>query len=251
MSLEQHASGFGNTFVRLSERGGYVRSPFIVPGDGATIGAYLLEEGDDVRITDDGDILFNAMVNGVESSASRARKFADIAEQSGVCLADTGELTVRCKAADVPYYLARFFEAADRIAYVSHGMRPRPMDLFDHRVDAILGRAFTTSFTRNASVVGASGHTLRFPFSLDVPAAPILIQTVAAKDGKVDWGSVYKAVGKLSDARSAQGNRSPLFAVLEDAGDGMDQAKNALAATASVVVLRNDDQLVSALRQAA
>lgn len=221
--------------------------------DGTMIGAYVVDvPGRKLRITDDAQILFHAMANGVTATAARARQYQAIAEQCGLTLSEDGELHVVCDEQMASYYMARFLEAADRISFLSVSHRQKPTGRFEKTVGDALDTYFRKRVVKRISVTGASGHSLKFPFMLDENSAnPVVIQPVSATDGKLDWGNVYHAVGKFTDLKNNRGFHSRRIAVLEAADDGdAQQAKAALSETARVVVYRSPHQLADVLKAA-
>jgi len=254
MSYHSIAASLGGSYTKLSETSGYISSPLVMPEDGAMIGAYLVDApGHRVRITDDADVLYRAMVHGVTSSPSRVKQVQAVAEGLGLQLSDDGELHVTCAVDDAPYFLARFLEAADRISYLSLGFRPKATSRFEKKVGEALEAAFKDRLVRQATVVGASGHLLRFPFMLNNQAGQgTVIQPVPARDGKLDWAGVYQAVGKFIDLKNNPVTAMRRIAVLEGMEDqGVEQAKAALADASSVIVFRDREQFVETLRHAA
>lgn len=240
-------------YTRLSDVSGYVRSPIAMHDDGTMIGAYVVEVAESrLRITDDAQILFHAMANGVAPTAGRGQQYQTIAAQCGMELSEDGELFVVCDENMAPYYMARFLEAADRISFLSVSHRVKPTGRFEKTVGDALDSYFAQRIGKRVSVPGASGHNLKFPFVLDESSSnPAVIQPVPATEGKLDWGNVYHAVGKFTDLKNNRGYHTRRIAVLEAADDDTaQQAKAALSETASVVVYRNPQQLADVLRAA-
>jgi hypothetical protein len=240
------------TYVQLSDRAGYLRSNLSIDNDGTLLGAYFADAGQGrVRITDDGDTLFYAAVNGVEISEGRAKKYREIAHSCGISLADDGVLNITCEVDSVGYFTARLIEAADRISYLSVSHRPKPHSRFEAMLAVTLKAQFARAFSRNFKVLGASGHTLRFPFALSATngrATPTLIQPVSATDGKIDWGNVYQAAGKFQDLANNHSLHARRVAILEEvAQDQMAQASTALAVASDVIVYRDPESLHRAL----
>lgn len=240
-------------YTKLSDMSGYVRSPIAMHDDGTMIGAYVVDvPGDRVRITDDAQVLFHAMANGVAPNVNRGRQYQAIAEQCGIELSEDGELFIVCDEGMAPYYMARFLEAADRISFLSVSHRQKPTGRFEKTVGDALAAYFSQRVVRRISIPGASGHNLIFPFMLDENSStPIVIQPVAATEGKLDWGNVYHAVGKFADLKNNRSFNSRRIAVLEAADDDVSQqAKAALSETASVIVYSSPRQLAGALKAA-
>jgi len=244
------ASALCGRYTPLGDAHGYLESKLTLPSDGALLGAYLLQpEAGQIVITDDGDTLFQIAVAGAEITKSRAAKYKEIAADYGIELSADGQLTVRCAEESAPVYLARFFEALHRIAFTSLAHRPKTSDRFETLVGEVLFKAYKKRVARNHKVLGASGHQLRFPFVLDAEAVrPVLVQTVASNEGRVDWSNVYQAGGKFRDVMNNDAVSARRVAVVEPAEEEqIKQARIALGDAADVILYRGPDELVEAL----
>jgi hypothetical protein len=166
-----------------------------------------------------------------------------------VSLSDDGEVFATCDIDELPYYLARFLEASDRIAYAANGFRPKPSSAFELVLARVLAKAFPARVKRNFKVYGASGHQLTFPFVMDPTAqTPKFIQAVAANDGKANWSSVYQALGKMTDLKNNVAQPSRRIVVMEAIpAKDIQQASTALADAAAVIIYRSADELVQRL----
>jgi hypothetical protein len=250
MNHQAIAKALCGRYTALDERHGYLESQLTVPQDGTFLGAYLVQAAAGrIVITDDGDTLFAAAVAGADISKSRAEKYKAIAQECGVELSADGELRVTCDEGHAEYHLTRFFEAAERIAFTSAGHRPKPTDRFERLIGDVLAEIFPKRLTRGFKVPGASGHQLRFPFALDVDKGEtVLVQTVAAKDGRVDWGNVYQAGGKFRDVMNNLSIHVRRIAVIEPADDEqINQARIALGDVADVVLYSGPKRLALAI----
>lgn len=250
MTFEEIALKMGLSHRRVSENVAYLESPMVIPEDGTHIGAYVLRgAGDRVRITDDSNILFHAITHGVRPSASRGQWFKLIAEQCGISLSEDGEVYTECMQSDLPFFLARFLEAADRIAFASYGCRPVPSSAFETVLARVLAKAFPDRVQRNFRVLGASGHQLNFPFVIDVESPrPRFLQLVSAQDGKANWSGVYQALGKMTDLKNNVSVHSRRLVVLEPvAAKDIAQATTALADASEVIVYQGADDFISRL----
>ncbi|WP_164136043.1 DUF1828 domain-containing protein [Stenotrophomonas maltophilia] len=254
MSYETIAAAVGGSFQRLSTTSGYIHTPLVMPEDGAMIGAYVIDAPDhQVRITDDANVLYRAALHGMTQSPARSRQIQAIAEGLGLAISNDGEIHVTCSEENAPFFLARFLEAADRISFMCVGYRPKATTRFERKIGEVLKAAFPEQLVRAPSVTGASGHDLRFPFMLnEVGDRRAVIQPIAAKEGKVDWASVYHAVGKFIDLKNNPVSDFRRVAVLESMEDAnIEKAKVALAEASSVIVFQSNQQFVETLRQAA
>jgi hypothetical protein len=204
------------------------------------------------RVTDDGDVLFNAATHGVDLTPSRRAALKDIAGACGVTLAEDGELFLDCDEAVLTEAVASLIEAAGRVAFASVAHRPRPTSQFERLVGNSLFRAFGPRLTRRPEVVGSSGHQLTFSFGLDVgKRGGALIQVVAAKKGAVDWDNVYKQSGKFEDLQHNELLDVRRFVVLEPvAAEGLDKAAVVLHRSARPVIYDGPARLLEYLRAA-
>lgn len=227
----------------------YLESPLTLPFDGNVIGAYIQETGNgNVRISDNADTLFAAMTHGVKPAADKGKRLAELVAASGLQLSDDGEIFAACKESQLGFYLARFIEAAQHVGFACNKMRPQVVSRFDRTVGAVLKKAYTSHLKTEYRIIGASGHQLILPFAIESKAgSPTLIQTVSAKNGKVDWSVVYRAVGKMLDIKNAYSN-SDRRVILEtaDAEENL-KAITALADAAAVVVYDSPERLLKDL----
>lgn len=236
MNHDAIATALCGRYVRLAESSGYLESNWTFPSDGTLIGAYIVStEGGHVRITDDGDIVFNAAVAGASITHNRASRYRALAEGCGLTLSDDGVMSTTCSVEELPYAVARYMQAASAIAQASLEHRPKENERFERIIGTLLEAQFGTRITRRPEVMGISRHQLRFPFGLDVNGPnPALIQTISADDDQTNWKLVYEAGGKFSDIRPARSDIR-LIAILESAKD-TEKAGRYFADAADVVV---------------
>lgn len=227
----------------------YLQSPLALAFDGLLIGAYVQDLGGGrVRISDNADTLFAALTHGVKPTAEKGRRLAALVADRGLELSDDGEIFKVCAEEQAGFYLARFIEAAEHVSYACSSMRPAPVSRFDRAIESTLKRAYAKQLKTEYRITGASGHQLVLPFAIEKEGqAPTLIQTVPAKDGKVDWSLVYRAVGKLLDIKNA--HLGAQRRVILEASDEEENRKaaTALADAASVIVYTTPAHLLSAL----
>lgn len=236
MNHDAIATALCGRYERLAEGSGYLESNWTFPCDGTLIGAYVLDaDGGSVRITDDGDTVFNASVAGADITRNRAARYRALAEGFGLSFGDDGVISTVCSLEELPYVMARYMQAATAIAQASLKHRPRDDERFERIIGTLLEAQFGKRVSRRPELVGISGHQLRFPFGLDLNTTkPALIQTISADDEQTSWKSVYEAGGKFSDIRPARPNLR-LIAILESAKD-TEKAGRYFADTADVVV---------------
>lgn len=236
MNHDAIATALCGRYVELAEGSGYLESNWEFPSDGTLIGAYIVAaEGGRVRITDDGDIVFNAAVAGANITRNRTARYRTLVENFGLTLGDDGIISQTCSLDELPYVVARYMQAASAVAQASLKHRPKDNERFERIIGTLLEAKFGNRVTRRPEVIGISGHQLRFPFGLDVDGKnPALIQTISADDDQTSWKSVYEAGGKFSDIRPARRNLR-LIAILEAAKD-TEKAGRYFADAADVVV---------------
>lgn len=236
MNHDAIATALCGRYVKLAENSGYLESNWTFPNDGTLIGAYIVAVEDGrLRITDDGDIVFNAAVAGADITRNRAARYRVMAESFGLTLGDDGVMSATCSVEDLPYAIARYMQAANAISQTSLKHRPKDDERFERIIGNLLEVQFGKRLTRRPDMVGISGHQLRFPFGLDLSGKkPTLIQTISADDGQTNWKSVYEAGGKFGDIRPVRQN-ARLVAVLESAND-TEKAGRYFADSADVIV---------------
>lgn len=224
----------------------YVESPFAYGFDGQLIGGYMIrKQGDQVKITDNADLMFQAMVNGVVPHKATAQKVRRIVEKQGLELSPEGEIFAFAKEAEIPALMARLFEASIRSADVLGAAITKDVSKFEKVVGKRLRTVYGNRVRANYQEVGASGHQLRFPLAILAQdgAASALIQTVSSFDGTPHWASVYNTVGKMLDLKEANGDIQR-FAVIEPAGsESLAQAKKVLSQATTVLLYEPDMEL--------
>lgn len=243
MNHDDIASALCGRYTKLAEHSGYLESNWTFPCDGTLLGAYIVGAGGDkVRVTDDGDIVFNAAAAGAEISKARLARYRALADRYGMALGDDGILNATCSVAELPFAVARFIQAANAIAEASLKHRPKDSDRFEKIIGTLLEAKFGKRIMRRPELTGISGHQLRFPFALDFnELKPALIQTIPADDERTNWKAVYEAGGKFSDIRPARPDFR-LIAVLEAAED-TEKAGRYFADSADVIVYHGGGDL--------
>ena len=253
MNCTHITEAFGLACTHINSGLVYLESPISLSFDGTLIGAYVQDIGQGrVRITDNADTLFHAMTMGVSPNANKAAKLAAIAADCHIALSESGELHASCAEKDVPYYMARFIEAASQISQACDAWRPAPISKFEKIVSKALRAGFPKRVKGDYEVQGASGHNLKFQFALDVESGnPQIIQTVSAQDDKPHWLSVYSTLGKMVDLKNAAPQARRLV-ILESANpQDVGKAASALAESASVLVFKTASQLIEDIRSLA
>ncbi|WP_404362560.1 DUF1828 domain-containing protein [Marinobacter sp.] len=233
----------------------YAESPFVLVGDGSHLGAYIQDIGSNkVRLSDNADILFNALTYEVQLRKSTLKMLRSIAVSRGLELGDNGELHTVCSQSQLGDSFARFLEAAFMFGEVLQSKRPEPASGFERTIAKILSSKYGPRLSRAATVTGASGHELQFPFGLDIGRPEQqFIQTIAAKsDGSVNWRSVYQATGKFLDLKNNEipGGR---VVVIEPATniESIHQAEVILQNAARVIEYTGPDHLLREIDLAA
>ena len=249
MNCTMIGSRLGFKCKPISESIFYLESPLSLAFDGNLIGAYVQDLGNgNVRISDNADTLFSAMTHGVRPTAAKGRKMAELVAMSGLDLSDDGEIFKSCAEEQLPFYLARFIEAAEHVGFACNKLRPSPVSRFDRVIESALRSAYPEQLKTDFYIVGASGHQLTLPFALvDEGRDTTLIQTIPTKNGKVDWSLVYRAVGKMLDIKNAHSNTHRK--VILEPGDEAESRKaaTALADAAEVVIYTGNGHLIEAI----
>src|SRR5690606_11723203 len=112
MNHKALAEALCGRYVKLEEQAGYLESALSFPCDGALIGAYVVDAGDGrVRVTDDGDTLFNVARFGVKISNSKRNGYRTIATSLGFSLGNDGVITSTCASEVLPQVMGRYVQA--------------------------------------------------------------------------------------------------------------------------------------------
>jgi len=238
MNHDAIASALCGRYVKLADDTGYLESNWAFPADGTLIGAYVTEaEGGRVRVTDDGDIVFNAAIAGADVTPNRAASYRRLVEGFGLTLGDDGIISTTCGVDELRFAIARYMQAANAVAQASLKHRPKDDERFERLVGSLLTAKFGDRVTHRPELTGISGHQLRFHFAIDFPNTNAsLIQTIPAQDSHTSWGKVYEAGGKFGDIRPARPDFR-LIAILESTED-TDNANRYFADIAEVVVYK-------------
>ena len=249
MKHEQISRALCGRYTQLSETSGYLESHFVFPHDGSLLGAYILEQaGENVLVTDDGNVAFQAAVAGATITASRAATYRAVANRYGIEFDADGKLTAACSVEQLGFVIANFFLASSEIARTSLRHRPGDEERFERTVGEILQAQFGVRVIAKPRLVGLSGHQLQFPFAVDLQTdTPTIIQPIAAMDGALSWQAVYGAGGKFKDLTALRSDIR-LVAVLENATD-VGQASNYFADTADVYVYGDGPLQIATGRQ--
>lgn len=238
MNHEAIASSLCGRYVKLADDTGYLESNWAFPGDGTLIGAYVTEsEGGRVRVTDDGDTVFNATVAGANVTPARVARYRSLVEEFGLTLGDDGTISTSCSIDDLHFAIARYMQAANAVARASLKHRPKDDERFERIVGTLLNAKFGDRVTQRPELTGISGHQLRFHFGIDLPNTNAsLIQAIPAQDSHTAWSTVYEAGGKFADIRPARPDLR-LIAILESTED-TEKANRYFADIAEVVVYK-------------
>ena len=235
MNHDAVAKALCGRYIPLAESSGYLQTHIAMPENGSLIGAYVVDLGGGLlRVSDDGDILFNAAATGSELNRSRNQAYAAIAQYHGFNLAG-GNLEAVCGQDELPTVVGRFVQAACAMASLAVKHRPKDSSRFENLVGVALIARYGTRVKRRVDIQGISGHAVQFQFVLDVESPnATLIQTIAAEDGKLIWPQIWTTGGKFSDVRALRDDVR-MVAVLEDAND-VAHARRFFADKASVTV---------------
>ncbi|MEK6788607.1 MAG: DUF1828 domain-containing protein [Pseudomonadota bacterium] len=224
----------------------YVESPFAYGFDGQLIGGYMIRKhGDQVKITDNADLMFQAMVNGVAPHKATAQKVRRIVERQGLELSPEGEIFAFAKEADIPALMARLFEASIRSVDVLGAAITKDVSKFEKVVSKRLRIVYGRRVRANHQETGASGHQLRFPLAILAQdgCASALIQTISSFDGVPHWASVYNTAGKMLDLKQANADVQR-FSVIEPANsESLAQAKKVLSQSTTVLLFSPELEL--------
>lgn len=251
MNCENVIQSLGFRCQAVSDDVLYVESPLTMVFDGSMVGAYIQDIGRGrIRISDNADTMFTAMCWGMNPHPKTSKKISRLATESGISLSDRGELYVTGNEEATAFLLASFIEASVRIGHVFNQTKPIPTSKFERKIAKVVKSHFGDRMKRNATIMGASGHQLTFPFALDFGSQrQQVIQTVPILgSGNQNWRSIYQTVGKMADLKnsSIQCRRVVILEPSPDATE-TDKARNALVEFASVISYQSAEQIQRSL----
>jgi hypothetical protein len=253
MNCAEIGNAFGLKCTHIRDDLVYMESPISLAFDGNLIGAYVQDIGRGrIRISDNADTLFHAMSVGVVPSAPRGKRLAGMAAEYQMNLSEGGELFAACNKEEVPFYLARFIEAAVSISHACEQWQPVAESKFEKIVLRALRASFPRQVKRNFEIRGASGHQLKFPFALDVGSdTPQVIQAIGSQNDHPNWPSVYHTLGKMIDLKNAVPMARRIVVLEQSDALEISRAATALSECASVLIYSSQEQLAEDLKIAA
>lgn len=247
MNCEPILSSFSVRCEHISEGLAYIESPIASAYDSGLIGAYVQEVSKGrYRLSDNGETMFYAAVHQINPKASKAISTSD---KIGLAkMAESGEIFMVCDESELGVSYAHFVEHISRLSVDLDRMRERPKTVFQRFIGRVLTDQFGNNIKQSQSVIGASGHEIAFQFSLKLGEDVKYINTIGAKQGGVNWSSVYSNIGKLMDARSANPNLNKVV-ILERSTHPQDDEKAiaAIAEVSKVIVFESQAQVCNAL----
>ncbi|GAA4400463.1 DUF1828 domain-containing protein [Quisquiliibacterium transsilvanicum] len=214
-----------------------VFSPFTF-GDGTGIGVYVEPLSDDsALVTDHGDAFMHLSSHGVAITHRRLRW----AQQrcSGVEVSDGGVIQAVARISQLGDAIASVLDAALLIGHQQQDWTPSvARERFVKQVAAEIERVAPQRLLHSPKVVGFSGHQLEFPLGVELSDSGIVyIQTVAAVNDELDWSTVYRTAGKMTDIREAGIASDRRVVVIDDrsAIDDIPRAMTLLGTSATVL----------------
>lgn len=194
-----------------------VTAPLFLGGDGQHVGCYVESLASGWRVSDYGETLMHAAQMGADISPKRIHSMQRRLHR--VVMDDDGVLSIQVPAAGIVVGVSELISASVRVSDQALAWRPSAEpDTFTRQVDRELSRVAGQRLLRNVSIQGASGHQMEFPFGIEMDYGTAIVQPVSAVHhaGRMDWGGVYRAYGKMSDLRELGGDRRTRIAVIDD-----------------------------------
>lgn len=219
-----------------------VFTPFSLD-DGTMLGVYVEPiAGDAVRVTDHGDTAMTLSAHGIAITPKRLKKLAAVCRPVNVT--DGGALEVMTSAAQVGTAVAAVIDASLRMGHRQAEWAPKPHEeRFVDLVAAELNRVAPKRVRRGPIVTGISGHQLEFPIGVAMGSGrTAFVQPIAAVDAEIDWGSVYRTTGKMSDLQQAGLPAELRLVVLEDEAAPKDAGRAATLLESCATVLLHGDR---------
>lgn len=136
-----------------------IGTPFSLPG-GAALVLYVIEEGDHVLISDNGDTLFHLAGLGIDiSHGMRLHKLRDLVAPYGITLTKDGDLRSIAQRGQAPYSFARTISGFIALAAWAAEQMDEPAeeaDLVAEAIPYIIARDPIAPLIRRQRVQGAS-----------------------------------------------------------------------------------------------
>lgn len=207
--------------------GARVFSPFTF-SDGTHIGVYVEPiSRDEVVVTDHGDAFMHLSSQGARITEPRIRWA--IQNCAPATVDEGGAIRMVARVEAVGAAVAAVLEASLRISHRQSDWMPSiAQERFTEIVAKELESVAPNRVQRNVMAIGISGHQLEFPLGLKLPdQTTAYIQTIAADAGRLNWGVVQRATGKMVDLQ--QTGLSPhLRLVVIDDEDNLSEASRAI-----------------------
>ena len=225
----------GYNCYELSESLSQFVSPFSRGIDGELVGLYVQKiNTDHYRVSDGGDAISHMLSFGITLNKKRTDYLIKQAYREGVTLSeDTGEIHISAKESELGDAINRVISFSLEIGYLeSSWVTSSKNPLFKDFVGDYL-KSNIRKVESNVSVSGLSGHQLEIPYVIRGENNIIYIETVGRKNDKVNWSSVYKVTGAMSDLRMEDAKRC---IVLDDLND-LDTKQAEVALSEHAIVL--------------
>lgn len=182
------------------------------------IEVYIVKNGEDFTITDDGYTVNDLAISGfnIDSSIRRKAIFSQILQSHGVSLSEGAALSVKGKVSELPmkkHMLAQCIQKVDDLFYLT---QPNVRSLFLEDVQAYLD-ANQIRYIPNVSYIGKSKLPTNYDFSIPKSTeAPLRIIKVV-NSLTVDYArSILFSWNDISEAR--RGEESQLLTFIQDQG---------------------------------
>lgn len=236
--------------IRTDGRTATLATPFTFGEDGAAI-AFTVAFSEDGRfvLTDFAEHAILADSMGAKISKE---KFLKLNQTHGIRAAGfnaDGEIYATGAQEDLQTALSDATKLALSLSFRYPKWQPKfDADHFRRMVEKTLYASIENErIQKNWETHGASGHPIRFPFAVTADdGSRILIDTLAAKDGRIDWPLVYQTHGKMYDLKQT-GSRHKRLIIMEDTGSEDDgRASTLLASAAGIGNLQSAAEILKA-----
>lgn len=243
MNCAEIISRLGYECAPRPNSGARIFSPFTF-ADGTHIGVYVEPiSGDEVVVTDHGDAFMHLSSQGARVTERRIQWA--MRHCAPAIVSEGGAIQMVARLENVGEAVAAVLDASLRISHQQPEWTPSiAQERFTEIVAREIEAVAPNRVQRDVTAIGISGHQLEFPLGIKLPDETIAyIQPIAADNGRLNWGVVQRATGKMVDLQQT-GLPSDLRLVVID-----DEAAHTEAPRAITLLSTNATVLPFSMRQ--
>lgn len=225
----------------ITESENYTRisSPFTLADDGELLAFSITKPTPDTFIlSDNHQAAMHAASFGIILEKSKLAALNKTVGVYSAAFSDSGEITASGSIDTLPFAVLDAVKLAMALSFNYSRWLPKYNVM---RFRAAVAKALKESISESSistdyPVTGASGHIIKFPFAVKrKDGGKVLIETIATDDRKINWDSVYKTHGRLSDVkRIDEANKRLVIMESSEEEENFNRAASFLADTATV-----------------